>query len=321
MANSEHLNILKQGVEVWNRLRAENQEKAERIQAILDGADFSGEIPETVGLDEPNLIEANLTGMNLSGANLRGASLQFANLNGANLSNADLTGADLRAADLLKTDLSGAILVECAIWGVAAWGVKLDGATQRDLRIAHENDPVITVDDIEVAQFIHLLLDNKKIRSVIDTVTTKTVLILGRFTPDRKAVLDALREELRRHDYVPILFDFDKPLSRNLKETVSTLAHMAKFVIADITDPVSIPQELERIVPGLPSVPVQPLILSSEEEYGMFESLKDYPWLLEPYRYENVESLIASLDEAIAPARDMAKGVVEKRRTSRKGSS
>ena len=39
----------------------------------------------------------------------------------------------------------------------------------------------------------------------------KAVLILGRFTPDRKAILDGLREALRSHDYVPILFDFEKP--------------------------------------------------------------------------------------------------------------
>ena len=64
--------------------------------------------------------------------------------------------------------------------------------------------------------------------------STSHVLILGRFTDERKAVLDALREELRRRDYTPVLFDFEKPRSRSTLETVSTLAHMARFVIADL---------------------------------------------------------------------------------------
>jgi len=69
---------------------------------------------------------------------------------------------------------------------------------------------------LEVAQFVYLLLNNQRIRHVIDTITSKIVLILGRFTHERKAVLDALRDELWKPDYLPILFDFDKPASRDL---------------------------------------------------------------------------------------------------------
>ena len=85
-----------------------------------------------------------------------------------------------------------------------------------------------------------------------NALTSKVVLILGRFTPERKVVLDAIREELRRRHYLPVLFDFVKP-------TISTLAHMARFVIADLTDAKSVLQELQAIVPLSPSVPVQPL--------------------------------------------------------------
>jgi hypothetical protein len=169
-----------------------------------------------------------------------------------------------------------------------------------------------------VGQFLYLLLNNQKLRDVIDTITSKAVLIMGRFTPDRKAVLDALREELRRNDFLPILFDFDKPSSRNLTETISTLAHIARFVIADITEAKSIPQELQRIIPNLPSLPVQPLLLSSDYEYGMFRDLLDYPWVLEPYKYENLDELVASLEtRVIAPAAIKANELEGKRKTGR----
>ena len=42
------------------------------------------------------------------------------------------------------------------------------------------------------------------------------MLILGRFTDERKAVLNALREELRKRNYLPILFDFEAPARQNL---------------------------------------------------------------------------------------------------------
>jgi hypothetical protein len=38
---------------------------------------------------------------------------------------------------------------------------------------------------------------------MIDTITTKIVLILGRFTHERKQILEGVRDELRRSDYVP----------------------------------------------------------------------------------------------------------------------
>ena len=108
-------------------------------------------------------------------------------------------------------------------------------------------------------------------------------------------ILDAIQDELRKRDYLPVLFDFDKPTTRDITETVSILAHIARFVIADITDARSIPQELMQIVPALPSVPIQPLLLASQNEYGMFEHFKRFPWVLETFLYDSLDYAIVSI--------------------------
>ena len=66
-------------------------------------------------------------------------------------------------------------------------------------------------------------------------------------------------------------------------------------------------QELLRIVPNLLSVPVQPLLLASQQEYGMFEHLRRFPWVLEPVLYEDQDRLMAALAEkVIGPAETKA---------------
>ena len=285
-----------------------NLSNANLFKANLAGANISRARLFNANLIEANLSKANLTMAILSVANLAGANLIEANLSAANLSGANFTGANLAGASLIeavlvKTGLRKTNLTKCWVYGLSAWDVELDGAVQTNLRITRPDEPEITVDDLEVAQFIYLLLNNQNIRHVIDTITSKVVLILGRFTPERKPILDAIRDELRKRDYLPVLFDFDKPSNRDITETVSTLAHMAKFVIADITDARSIPQELMAIVPTLPSVPVQPLLLASQREYGMFEHFKRFPWVLEPYLYEDQDGLLAAITEkVIGPA-------------------
>jgi uncharacterized protein YjbI with pentapeptide repeats len=233
--------------------------------ATLNGANLSGAVLSEAELSGVNLSGANLSravlfkaylgGADLSGANLSEASLNAAILTGADLREANLSGADLTIAHLIDTDFSGADLTGCRIYGVSAWRLKLKGAKQENLVITRTDEPAITVDNIEIAQFIYLMLNNEKVRDVIDTITSKVVLILGRFTDKRKAVLNALREELRKRDYLPILFDFEKSSSRNTDETITLIARMARFVVADISDAKSVLQELRAIVPDLPSVP------------------------------------------------------------------
>jgi hypothetical protein len=278
------------------------------IDAYLNGANLSRANLGEADLSRAHLSRANLSSAHLIGANLSGADLVMANLIGTNFSGADLSGANLKLASLVRTDLERANLTTCSVYGISVWNVRLDGAIQSNLVITPHDESAIQVDNLEVAQFIYLLLNNEKIRDVIDTVGKKAVLILGRFTPDRKAVLDAIREALRQNGYLPILFDFEKPSTRDTQETIITLAGMVRFIIADITDPKSIPQELASIVPNLPSVPVQPLLQIGFEPWGMYDHIERYPWVLPLVPYENREALLTALPlKVIAPAEAKAK--------------
>jgi uncharacterized protein YjbI with pentapeptide repeats len=298
--------------------------RANLSSANLTGAKLNGALLVEATLIEAKLSAANLSRASLAGADLREADLSGADLSGAelsraslaatDLSGANLTGAELRAAALVNTNFTGADLTGCRVYGASAWDLKLERTKQQSLIITPKGEPEITVDNIEVAQFVYLLLHNQKIRDVIDTITSKAVLILGRFTAERKAVLDALREELRKRDYLPILFDFAVPATRDITETVSLLARMARFIIADLTDPSSIPKELEAIVPSL-AVPVQPLLEGSSRPYAMFKDYWKYEWVLPVYRYEGLEPLLATLAEkVIAPAEGKVKALQERRR-------
>ena len=311
-ANLKGADLSQSDLELANFARSDLSD-ASLKRSNLGGADFSN-----AKLRRANLRFCDLWGGNCFFADLRKAKLSGAHLRGVNFGCADLTGADLVGADLCfshmnDTVLRKANLTGCFVYGMAVWDVDLDQTVQSDLCIIDPSHidsarPKITVDRLEIAQFLYLLLTNREIRHVIDTITSKVVLILGRFTPERKAVLDAIRDELRKRDYLPVLFDFEKPSSRDITDTVSTLAHMAKFVIADITDAKSIPQELMAIVPALPSVPVQPVLLASQREYGMFEHFKRFPWVLRPYLYKNQDRLLAALNEkVIGPAETKAR--------------
>ena len=270
-------------------------------EADLHGANLTQANLARADLSGANLSEANLEGATLVGANLHRANLVRAHLGQANLKEANLTQADLRIASLIETNLADAVLTGCRVYGVSAWNVKLsEGTKQQDLVITGRDEAEITTDDLEVAQFIYLLLHNEKIRRVTDTLTSKIVLVLGRFSfPERKSVLDALRDELRKRNYVPVVFDFEKPRSQTTIGNVTLLSRMARFVIADISDAKSVLQELAAIVPSNPRLPVQPIIFAQHEEPGMFDLFENYPWFLKLYRYDSPAQLVADLDTRV----------------------
>jgi len=257
--------------------------------ADLKGADLTG----------ANLYKVDLSGVNLENAVLRQANLEAANLTGTCLRGANLRGANLGNAIMVKADLREADIQGCSVYGISAWDNQLDAIHQGDLRISSLDDIPITVDGLEAAQVLYLMLKNRNLSKIIDAAAKKLVLILGRFTEGRKLILDTLRDEIRLRNYIPVVYDFEKPRSRDHTETVSALAHFARFIIVDLTDARSVPQELSVIVPNLPSVAIQPIIQKDDDEYGMFEHWKRYPSVLDVYHYQDLDDLLIHLKMSI----------------------
>jgi len=128
MANDEHLAILKQGVEAWNKWRGEDP----GIRPDLSGA---------------HLSNADLRAARLSNADLRGANLSGATLSGADLIDVDLSEADLSRAVLTRADLSRANVENAALRDTSFGDVDLSGVKGLDM-VKHHGPSTVGIDTI-----------------------------------------------------------------------------------------------------------------------------------------------------------------------------
>lgn len=330
MADPTHLELLRLGVAEWNESRPTQPDLsgADLSKAQLRGADLRDTDLRDADLRRANLREArlecaylrnarlyrsNLNRATLNEADLSGADLERAFLSRCDLSRCNLTSASLKNAILVRSDLTGTILTGASVYGISIWDLEGTPENQDDLVITPTGQTEVTVDNLKIAQFIYLLLENAQIRDVIDTVGKKGVLILGRFT-DRKTVLDGLRARFRELGFVPVVFDFEKPNSKDLSETVKTLAGLAAFIVADLTAPRSTPHEAQAIVPDY-MVPFVPIIQAGEEPYAMFNDLwLKHDWVMEPLEYSGIDALLPKLAVAIVePAMSLRRRLLEQR--------
>lgn len=151
MANPEHLEILRQGVEVWNGWRSEHED----VRPDLNNVDLSGVALSSVDLRDADLTNADLRGAlftdaKLRGADLRGADLSGANFQGADLWDANLTDADLGGANFTDADLSGA--------GLRGAGFSRTRLTRAVLRGADLSGAALRGTDLKDADFTNVTL-------------------------------------------------------------------------------------------------------------------------------------------------------------------
>ena len=287
---------------------------ADLRDADLSYADLGGAEMWDVNVSGARLVGANLCEALLGSGNLRRSDLREANLRAtnlimadlceANLSQADLSGADLLGADLSgsicrQTDFSRAKLRQCRIYGMALADVRLNDTTQQVLCITPRDQPEVAVDDLKMAQSLSRLLRNNEIPGMLET--SQVVVLAGDFAFARPSALGSLCDSLRTYGYLPVVFDFARSSGQSRTETLARLARIARFIIADLTMPSSLPQELDAILPTT-MVPVQPVagLMLGQKPWARYKDTWDYDWVLSVYRYDSrYWGLLDSLPETL----------------------
>jgi uncharacterized protein YjbI with pentapeptide repeats len=273
-------------------------------------------------LDHVDASNADFTHAKLAGVILTNADLTFARFD-----KADLTRADVQGAILNRTSLLGANLRRATVGEAFIRNVKTDRRTdQRDLTVdVHvvldrpRGDVVVfdNADDLRLAQFHDVVSETGAVASLIAASVKRVVLILGRFLPKRKRVLDELADALSARGKIPVIFDFPNPEEREVSDTVRFIAGMSQFIVVDLTKASSVPLELQATIPDL-MVPVLPIVQDGESVFSMFSDLqRRYRWIQPTVSYSSADQLVRYVDKAIIErAERAAEEIADIRRTS-----
>ncbi len=145
MADEEHLKILKQGADVWNRWRADNPEIIPNL---------CGEVIISTDLKGVNLANADLHGMiwitsDFNGADFSSANLRGVYINGSNFISANFRGANLSDARLTFTDLSESGLDGAHLERTYLKRVLISGTSLRNSHIAFTTFADMDLSEVE----------------------------------------------------------------------------------------------------------------------------------------------------------------------------
>ena len=161
MANSEHLAILKLGVEQWNQWREQHPEiRPDLSEENLEGQDLKG-----IDLSHAHLLRSNFSMSNLENSDLGRAYLREAIFRGANMVNAHLVQAEMIMVDLCQADLSRASLNAADLNHA-----RLEGTNLRDADLSRA--------DASRADFSAAILENSRLRL---TTFRNTIVLEVRF--------------------------------------------------------------------------------------------------------------------------------------------
>lgn len=162
MANEEHLAILRQGIEVWNKWREANKD----VQPDLTEVQLDKVLPRAFNLGSANFSRTIFAGADFSGVVLSNVRLTNAKLTNTNFKNVSLANADFTNANLTNADFMHARLLKAKLVGADLFNAKLGGVdlSEADLTGADLTDADLTGTDLSIANLTGARLSGAKIR-------------------------------------------------------------------------------------------------------------------------------------------------------------
>jgi len=270
--------------------------------AFAEGLTIKNAIFKDVVIEEGDFSRANFSGSTfintrfnktiLSDACFDGAVFVNCNLNRVNLSDANFSVKEIR---------------ETVVYGISSWGLNVsEDSIQSKLIIEktygfysdflkNKRIPMM-VDNIELAQFVYYLTDHKKMRDTINILNDKGVLLLGKFKHGGLERLYNLRQWFSDRNYMPMIFDFDRPDGMDFTETIVTMAGLSKLIVTDLSGD-SVPHELHAIL----STFTKPVIAYHDgNPYSMVRDLKRKNAYFQEISYDGTEQdLLNQLPDAV----------------------
>jgi hypothetical protein len=280
MANLEHLEILRQGLEVWNAWRLSYPS----IQPDLTGADlhemnFRGDGLkyanfQNTHLSRANLADAELVLCDFSGADLshamcvkanfqmslmEGVNLRGANLHSANLSNVQLTNANLNEADLRFANFYYTILKESDLTATLLYRTRFCGAEFRDVdfKDARIGDTIFSDTDLSGVHGLEATKHNSPSTVGVDTIYRSNCSIPETFlrgcgVPDEFIAqipsLMAAVQPIQFHSCFISYSSKDEEFARRLHERMRAAGLRVWFAPEDIKGGEKLDEQIDRAI-------------------------------------------------------------------------
>lgn len=307
-ANLSHTNLQKADLQDANFCGAK-LERANLNRTHCKSTQFAHASLVSANLSHAHLVGANLSyidGTNvdlrdadLSSADVREATLLHADCRDANffdasLEKADLTHADLRGADfsqarlqqaqllhvdlkwskLVMTNFTGAVLKYCSVDGAFLWKVQSEAAQQCDLVFEHpdprSDSSTLSTDDLVYAYFMAILLANPQIESIVDSIITKGVMLLGDWREGQEEHVEMIKHILHDEGYMPLVFHDHMS---NRARAIDVFVRLSAYVERVIIDQTRLENVLQMLPVVLPLI-TAPIFILCHPSMGKTKELE-----------------------------------------------